>query len=221
MDYKDYYQILGVPNTSSGDEIKRAYRRLAMQCHPDRNQGKEEWAHRKFKEINEAFSVLGDPDKKRKYDQFGTVDNICDIFGSEATGATFEDIFEDFNGGGQGFEFFEDILGSDLTARSFRYHRFRGRPPRTGRTIFETQAGIDLEDLFKTEEVSETSASYEIVLNKEQAFKGMEKELIRKGKRLKVKIPPGVTTGSRIRLRNALETTDGQTGDIVISITVK
>jgi len=66
-----------------------------------------------------------------------------------------------------------------------------------------------------------SSVNYDIVLSEEQAFKGMEKELVRKGKRLKVKIPPGVKMGSRIRLRNALKTTDGQPGDIIISIKVK
>ena len=87
--------------------------------------------------------------------------------------------------------------------------------------MFETQTGIDLEDLFKAEEVPEASASYEIVLNKEQATAGVEKELVRKGKRLNIKIPTGVKTGSRIRLSNALETTDGQPGDIVICIKVE
>ena len=66
-----------------------------------------------------------------------------------------------------------------------------------------------------------SSVNYDIVLSEEQAFKGMEKELVRKGKRLKVKIPAGTKMGSRIRLRNALKTTDGQPGDIIISIKVK
>ena len=68
MANKDYYKILGLSNNASQDEIKKAYRKLAMQYHPDRNHGKEEWANEKFKEINEAFSVLGDPEKRRQYD---------------------------------------------------------------------------------------------------------------------------------------------------------
>ena len=67
---KDYYEILGVPRDASEDQIKKAYRSLAMQYHPDKNPGKEEWANEKFKEINEAFAVLGNPDKRRQYDQF-------------------------------------------------------------------------------------------------------------------------------------------------------
>ncbi|MBM4448971.1 MAG: J domain-containing protein, partial [Chloroflexi bacterium] len=62
---KDYYQILGVPRNASQDQIKKAYRKLAMQYHPDRNPGKEAWANDKFKEINEAFGVLGDPQKRQ------------------------------------------------------------------------------------------------------------------------------------------------------------
>ena len=68
MASKDYYKILGLNNNASQDEIKKAYRKLAMQYHPDRNHGKEEWANEKFKEINEAFSVLGDPEKRRQYE---------------------------------------------------------------------------------------------------------------------------------------------------------
>ena len=87
---------------------------------------------------------------------------------------------------------------------------------------FKTYGGIDLEDLFEqAQNPKMPSVNYEIVLSKEQAFKGMEKELIRKGKKLKVNIPPGVKMGSRIVLRNALETTDGQPGDIIVNIKVK
>ena len=72
---KDYYKILGVARDASEQDIKKAYRKLAMQYHPDRNPGKEEWANEKFKEINEAYGVLGDPEKKSQYDRFGTMGN--------------------------------------------------------------------------------------------------------------------------------------------------
>ena len=61
---KDYYGILGVPRNATDGEIKKAFRKMAMQYHPDRNPGKEEWANEKFKEINEAYGVLGDPQKE-------------------------------------------------------------------------------------------------------------------------------------------------------------
>src|SRR3954465_7317326 len=70
MDYKDYYKVLGVSKTASADEIKKAYRKLAVKYHPDKNQGDKK-AEDKFKEINEANEVLGDPEKRKKYDQLG------------------------------------------------------------------------------------------------------------------------------------------------------
>ena len=71
MDYKDYYQILGVDKNASSDEIKKAYRKLAMEYHPDRNAGNAQ-AEEKFKEINEAYQVLSDDDKRAHYDRLGS-----------------------------------------------------------------------------------------------------------------------------------------------------
>jgi curved DNA-binding protein len=222
MAHKDYYKILGLNRDVSAEQIKKAYRKLAMQYHPDRNRGKEEWANEKFKEINEAFSVLGDPEKRRQYDQFGTVGNIGDIFGSQATRTTFEDLMKDFGGAGLGFGFLDNIFGDILKGRGFSFQTF-GRGfggPRGMR--FETQRGFNLEDLFnQAQRPREYAANYEIVMNREQAAKGMEKDLVRKGKKLRVKIPAGVKTGSKVRLKNALKTTDGQPGDIIINVKVK
>jgi curved DNA-binding protein len=222
MAQKNYYQILGIDKNASADEIKKAYRRLAMQCHPDRNHGNEEWAHDKFKEINEAFSILGDPDKRSQYDQFGTVGKIEDIFSSQYTHTTFDDIISDFGGESIGFDFLDNVFGDNLGGRNFAFRRFRRGHNKYGRTRFEQQTGIDLEDLFTNAQPLEASeVIFEIAVSQEQAAKGMEKELVRGGKRLKVKIPAGVKTGSRIRLRNALVTTDGQAGDIIIKIEIK
>jgi curved DNA-binding protein len=110
---KDYYQILGVPRGASADEIKKAYRKLAHQYHPDKA-GKENEA--KFKEINEAYQVLSDPEKRRVYDQFGTTDFGPGGAGSGGYG-NYEDIFRQFGGAaGGGFggfgSIFEDLFGS-------------------------------------------------------------------------------------------------------------
>lgn len=80
---KNYYDILGVSKTASADEIKKAYKKLAMKYHPDRNKGDKE-AETKFKEVNEAYQVLGDAEKKKNYDQFGSAD-----FGSFGGGNPF------------------------------------------------------------------------------------------------------------------------------------
>ena len=106
---KDYYEILGVSKNATEQQIKKSYRKLAMQYHPDRNPRNEKWANEKFKEVNEAFSVVGDPEKRRQYDQFGSVGNHGDMFRSAYTRTTFEDLMKDFGGAGLRFDFLDDV----------------------------------------------------------------------------------------------------------------
>jgi curved DNA-binding protein len=221
---KDYYQILGVPKGAPDEEIKKAYRRLAMQYHPDRNPGKEKWANEKFKEINEAFSVLGDPEKRRQYDQFGTVGAASDIFGSQYTRAGFEDLMRDFGSAGLGFGFLDDIFGDFFKGKgvSFSFRSFGG----PGGIRFESAPGsqISFEDLFG--QAGRTSSRkrdvrYELQISQTEARQGTKKILTRRGKRLEVKIPPGVKTGTVVRLSNARRITDGEPGDITIIVKVK
>jgi curved DNA-binding protein len=220
---KDYYGILSVPNNASDADIKKAYRKLAMQYHPDRNPGREEWANEKFKEINEAYAVLGNPQKKRQYDQFGTVGNIGDIFGSPSTATTFEEMMKDLGGAGLRFDFLDDIFGDFLKGRgsSFSFRRSGGRP---GRVVFEGRPGqgINLGEMFgQARRARRQEARYELSINQREASRGAKKILNRRGKKLEVKIPAGVTTGSVVRLSNALQTSDGSPGDILIRVTVK
>lgn len=104
MASKDYYQILGLQKGASDDDIKKAFRKLAIQYHPDKNKGDKE-AEEKFKEVNEAYQVLSDPEKKAQYDQFGTTD-FQGGFGGYEGGFDFSemggfgDIFDSFFGGG-------------------------------------------------------------------------------------------------------------------------
>ena len=222
MDKIDYYKTLGINNTASTNEIKRAYRKLAMKYHPDRNRGNEEWAHDKFKDINEAFNVLADPEKRRQYDHFGVTGNIGDIFGNTTTRTTFDDLMNDFGEDDHGCDYLDGVFDDYFRGTGFAFQKFRMKFNRTGRSRFETQESIDFEGLFEHIKSSrESSVNYEIVLSKEQALSGIETELVRNGKRLKIKIPAGVKTGSRIRLRNALKTTDGQLGDIIITIKIE
>ncbi len=221
---KDYYQILGVPKTASQEQIKKIYRKLAMQFHPDRNPGKEQWANEKFKEINEAFGVLGDPQKRQQYDQFGTVGNIGDIFGSPFTRTTFEDLMKDFRGSGLGFDFLDNIFGDMSKGRGFSFRTFSRGSGGRGRVRFEAPGGINLEEIFgqpKPRPPRRPEVRYEVVITREQAAQGLEKDLVRKGKKLRVKIPAGVKNGSRVKLRNARQLTDGQAGDIIIVVRVK
>jgi len=221
MPRKDYYQILGAPRNATEDEIKKAYRKLAMQYHPDRNQGKEQWANEKFKEINEAYGVLGNPDKRKQYDQFGTVGDVGDIFGSQATQTTFEDLMQDFGGAGLGFDFLDNVFGDFLRGRNFSFRQY-GRRGGPQRIIFNVPRGRNVEEIFgQAQRQPGRNVNYEITLTKEQAAKGLEKNLTRRGKRLRVEIPPGVKNDAKIRLRNARQTTDGQPGDIIIKVKVK
>ena len=221
MANKDYYAILGVSRDADQETIKKAYRKLAMQFHPDRNQGKEKWANEKFKEINEAFSVLGDPKKRKQYDQFGTVGEAGDVFGSRATRSTFEDLMKDYGGSGLGYDFLDEIFGEAIRQKGGR-----------GSFSFRTTGGgagpetirINLEDLFgqarRRPRATEQDARYVIVITRQQAARGLEKELTRRGKKLKVKIPAGVKNGAKIRLNNARMVTDGVPGDIIIQVNV-
>lgn len=101
---RDYYEVLGVSKDASENDIKKAYRKAAMKYHPDRNPGNKE-AEEKFKEVNEAYAVLSDKDKRAKYDQFGHA-GVDPNFGAGAGGSGFggfggfEDIFSDLFGGG-------------------------------------------------------------------------------------------------------------------------
>jgi curved DNA-binding protein len=216
---KDYYRILGVPRNASDAEIKKAYRKLAMQYHPDRNPGKEKWANEKFKEINEAYGVLGDPQKRKQYDQFGTVGNIGDIFGSPFTRTTFEEMMKDFGGAGLRFDFLDDIFGDLLKGRGSSFSFRSGRPRRVR---FEARPGqeINLDEIFSQARRPQ-EAHYELAISQEEALQGVKKILKRRGKRLEVRIPAGVRTGDVVRYRNALQTSDGSPGDILIKVIVK
>lgn len=218
---KDYYEILGVPRNASDEEIKKAYRRLAMQYHPDRNPGREKWANEKFKEINEAYAVLGDPQKRRQYDQFGTVGNVGDIFGSPFTRTTFEEMMRDFGGAGLRFDFLDDIFGDFFRSvgSPFSFKRFSSRP---GEIRFEFWPGqkVSWDEIFGQAQKPQ-DVRYELTISQKEASQGVRKILTRKGKKLEVKIPAGVKTGNIVRLRNARQVSDGVPGDILIKVIVK
>ena len=216
---KDYYEILGVPTNASDGEIKKAYRKLAMQYHPDRNPGKEEWANEKFKEINEAYGALGDPQKRKQYDQFGTVGNIGDIFSSPFTTTTFQEMMKDFGGAGLRFDFLDDIFGDFLKGRG---SSFSFRSDRPGRVRFEARPGqeINLDEIFGQAQKPQ-GVYYELAISRGEALQGVKKVLKRGGKRLEVKIPAGVRTGNVVKLRNARQISDGSPGDILIRVIVK
>jgi len=225
MKGKDYYEILGVSRDVDGKAVKRAYRRLAMKYHPDRNPGKEQEANERFKEINEAYAVLGDPEKRKQYDQFGTVGDVGDIFASPYTRTTFEDLMKSFGGSHLSFDFLDDIFGDSLRGKTFSFRVFSQGFSGPQKMRFGGPGGINLEEIFVQAQQAQRpppqDVRYEITITREQATRGLEKDLVRRNKRLRVKIPAGVKSGTMVRLRNARRVTDGQPGDIMILVKVK
>ncbi|MAT38557.1 MAG: molecular chaperone DnaJ [Ectothiorhodospiraceae bacterium] len=139
---RDYYEVLGVQRNSSGDEIKKAYRKLALQYHPDRNPGDSE-AETKFKEAAEAYEVLSNADKRRRYDQFGHEG----VRGAQG-GAGFNDVndifsaFSDIFGGGFGGSIFEEVFGGAAGGG-----RRRRRSPGTPGSDLKVRMKLKLEEI--------------------------------------------------------------------------
>ena len=190
---RDYYDVLGVSKNTSAAELKKAYRKLALQYHPDRN--KSSGANEKFKEINEAYEILTDAKKKQAYDQFGhaAFDPRYGGFGAGAASASGAGPFAggfartyttqgdgpgvsfDFGGFSDPFEIFSQFFGGDSPfARASRMPR------------------------------------YGLTLSFMEAANGCEKEVVIDGKRRKIKFPAGVDDGSRISFGNFYITVDVQ-----------
>lgn len=213
MEFKDYYKILGVEKSATQDEIKKAYRKLAMKYHPDRNPGNKS-AEEKFKEITEANEVLSDPDKRKKYDTLG-----ANWKQYQHTGTGFDDFFTKFGGTRRGsgttYEFtgdLGDLFGGMGGGFSDFFESFFGSGGRRSRSGFDSQG-------FQTQSTAiDIEADLNITL--EEAFNGSERQIIVDGKKLKVKINPGTKDGQKLRLKSLgrSRTTNGNKGDLYLNI---
>ncbi len=206
MATRDYYDILGVSKNASDEEIKRAYRKLAMKYHPDRNPNKKE-AEERFKEINEAYAVLSDKEKRRQYDSFGA-EGFRQRF-------TQEDIFRGFD--------LDEILSSLFGARGRREFRTGGRGTFDFGDFF---SGGGFQDLGRMPQKGE-DIFYELPLSIEEVAAGGVKKVSyrRNGKveEVSVKIPKGIPSGKKLRLagKGMEGRNGGPPGDLYLEVVIR
>ncbi len=212
MEYKDYYKVLGVDKNASPDEIKKAFRKLALKYHPDKTKG-DKSAEEKFKEINEANEVLSDPEKRKKYDQLGESYQYYQQYGNQSQGFdwsqyanaggsqhsyTYSGDFEDFFGGSGYSDFFDMLFGEGFggsrkkrkTARSFQS---RGQ---------DYQAELDI--------------------SLEEAYNGTTRVFKHNNQSIKLNIKPGIPAGHLLKIpgRGGSGRGGGQAGDLLIKVNV-
>jgi curved DNA-binding protein len=188
MDYKDYYKILGVERSASEDDIRKAYRKLAMQYHPDRNPNDKQ-AEERFKEINEAYQVLSDSQKRAHYDRLGS-----DYSNWQRRGApgdfNWGDYVSGYPGGGTrvNVEDLEELFGSAGGFSDFF------------RTIFGRGAeGMGTGTRTRTRQQPQ-GYQQELEITLDEAYQGTTRLLQSDGKQKQVRIPAGVRTGSKVRV---------------------
>lgn len=209
---RDFYKILGMPRDASPQELKKAYRQLAKELHPDRNPDDQE-AEERFKDVSGAYTVVSDPEKRKLYDEFGEM-GLREGFDPEAYQAATQGA-----GGFGGFDF-GDIFGGGARGGGRAGHvefdledLFGGRGPGRGSYVRAPQRGADIQS--------------EVTIDFRDAVLGCMRELSLRsaeGERtLKVRIPPGVRKGGKIRLRGqgGLGANGGPSGDLVLKVNVE
>lgn len=203
MKYKDYYEILNVDKSATEDEIKRQYRQLAKKYHPDLNPGDEK-AQEKFKEINEAYEVLGDAEKRKKYDQFGP---------DFANGQHFDPSQYGF---GNGSHTYTTVNGDFSDFFNMFFGGMEGSQQSSGR-----MGGFDLGSLFGGGRRANKRQSYESELNisLEEAYNGTTRNVNLnvggQSKSMEIKVPKGILPGKRLRVKGEKW---GINGDVLFKI---
>ncbi len=232
MEYKDYYAVLGVPKTATPAEIKKAYRRLARELHPDRNPDNAV-AEKRFKEANEANAVLSNAEKRKQYDELGANWQAYDNAGYPGGSTDWAGF-----GGAPGGVRWEtrrvnaEDLGGDLGGFSDFFRAFFAGGSGGGQAGAGRQAPGQFEQVFDFGDLgssarpgrvarrpAEARATAEVTLA--EVVQGTERLVSVDGRRLQAAIPAGVADGAHIRLRGAVKSSGGPAGDLVITVRVK
>lgn len=214
MDFKDYYSTLGVSKTASQDEIKKAYRKLALKYHPDRTKG-DKTSEQKFKEINEANEVLSDPDKRKKYDQLGANWRDYQQHGGTRGGFDWSQYANPGGNGGGTYYKFEGDIGdlfggsgySDFFDMLFGQSGFGGSRKRSGK---------------RTAQIRGQDYQGELEITLEEAYKGSSRVFDVNGQSIKLKIKPGIPGGHMLKLagKGSPGMDGGEAGDLLLTIKV-
>lgn len=202
MEYKDYYAVLGVPKTASKAEIKKAYRKLARELHPDTN--KDPAAEKRFKEANEAQAVLTDAEKRKQYDELGS---NWQAYANTDVGGAGSSNWAGYGGAPGGTRWsYQRVSPDDLGGGFSDFFR-----------AFFTEGGAGRGAA--PAPVAHAQAEAEITLA--EVVRGAARMVTVDGRRLEVKIPPGVSDGARIRIAGGGPRNGGAAGDLYIKVRVK
>lgn len=192
MDYKDYYKTLGVDRKASTDEIRTAYRKLAMKYHPDKNPNDKK-AEEKFKEINEAYQVLSDEQKRAHYDRLGSAYSNYRSTGGRPGDFRWDDWYQQQAAGQRGNVNMDDLFGNSGGAGGFS-------------DFFRSIFGEAMRGQGRGNPFVQDSPGYEqeLSISFQEAYDGTSRQLQKPdGKKLTVRIPAGVKTGSKVRVAGA------------------
>lgn len=216
MEYRDYYKTLGVDRKASKEEIKRAYRKLALKYHPDRNPNDKQ-AEEKFKEINEAYQVLSDLSKRSRYDQLGDSYTRWQQRGGAPGGFNWDEWVTTPGSGGYRVEVgnLDDLFGSDLGGFSDFFQRIFG-----GMGSMRDFRSTDFRQPASTGRVANPNYQSSVTISLLEVLQGAVRQVDMNGRRLEVKIPPGAKTGTKVRVANAIFTPDGTKSDLFLVIQV-